>query len=123
VRGNQKDIIEYTTAYGTKDMGGRALGKKISMPLLKSFMLQSYESFTEQAQLNYGCSLLITNYFLHMDGEGDAKRMKTYLKALTDGKDAEKSLDLLLDGRSFEELEKAITKGWGSKGVDFTFAK
>ncbi len=123
VRGNQKPIIEYTTAYGTKDMGGRALGKKISMPSLKSFMLQSYESFTEQAQLNYGCGLLITDYFLHMDGEGDAKRMKTYLKALTDGKDAEKSLDLLLDGRSFAELEKSITKAWSSKGVDFTFAK
>ncbi|MEO5714998.1 MAG: hypothetical protein ABIT37_16085 [Luteolibacter sp.] len=123
VRGNQKPIIEYTTAYGTKDMGGRALGKKISMPPLKTFMLQSYESFTEQAQLNYGCGLLITDYFLHMDGDGDAKRMKTYLKALTDGKDAEKSLDLLLDGRTYEELEKAITKAWSSKGVDFTFAK
>lgn len=123
VRGNQKDIIEYTTAYGTKDMGGRALGKEIHMPALKSFMLQSYESFTKQAQLNYGCGLLITNYFLHMDGEGDAKRMKIYLKALTDGEDAEKSLDLLLDGRTYEELEKAITKAWGSKGVDFTFAK
>jgi len=123
VRGNQKPIIEYTTAYGTKDKGGRALGKKISMPSLKSFMLQSYESFTEQAQLNYGCGLLITDYFLHMDGDGDAKRMKTYLKALTDGKDAEKSLDLLLDGRTFEELEKAITKAWSGKGIAFTFAK
>lgn len=123
VRGNQKAIIEYTTAFGTKDMGGRALGEKISMPSLKSFMLQSYESFTEQAQLNYGCGLLITNYFLHMDGEGDAKRIKNYLRELTDGKDAEKSLDLLLDGRTYEELEKSITKAWSSKGVDFTFAK
>ena len=122
VRGNLKAIVEYTTAYGSKDKGGRALGKKITMPPLKTFMLQDYASFTAQAQLNYGCGLLITTYFLHLDGQGDAKRMKSYLKALMAGDDAEKSLDLLLDGRTFEGLEKDIIKAWGSKGVDFTFA-
>ncbi|MEO8615364.1 MAG: SHD1 domain-containing protein [Luteolibacter sp.] len=123
VRGNLKAIIEYTTAYGAKDTGGRALGTKISMAPLKTFMLQDYASFTAQAQLNYGCGLLITTYFLHLDGQGDAKRMKNYLKALMAGNDAEKSLDLLLDGRTFEELEKDVIKAWGNKGVAFTFGK
>ncbi len=123
VRGNLKPIVEYTTAYGAKDKGGRALGTKISMPPLKTFMLQDYPSFTAQAQLNYGCGLLITTYFLHLDGQGDAKRIKSYLKALTAGEDAEKSLDLLLDGRTFEDLEKDIIKAWGTKGVTFTFGK
>ena len=123
VRGNLKAIVEYATANGAKDKGGRALGTKISMPSLKTFMLQDYSSFTAQAQLNYGCGLLITTYFLHLDGQGDAKRMKNYLKALTAGNDAEKSLDLLLDGRTFEDLEKDIVKAWGNKGVDFTFGK
>ncbi len=123
VKGNQKDIFDYATGYGSKDMGGRALGKEIQLPALKSFMLQSYDSFLEQPQLSYGCGLLITTYFLHMDGDGDGKRIKAFLKALQEGKDGEESLDLLLDGRTFEKLQEDLTKAWSRKGVDFKFGK
>ena len=123
VRGNQKDIVDYVTGYGTKESGGRALGKKIAMPALKTFMLQDYASFQQQPQLSYGAGLLLTNYFLHMDGDGDGKRIKAFLKALHDGKDGEQSLDLLLDGRSFAQLEEDFVKAWSRKGIDFTFAK
>ena len=122
VRGNLDDIVEYATGYGTKNMGGRALGKKISLTGLKKFMLQDYRDFMENGQLNYGCGLLITTYFLTLDGEGDGKRIKSYLKALLDGNDAEKSLDLLLDGRSFKQLEDDITKAWSRKGIDWFFS-
>jgi hypothetical protein len=121
VRGNVKTIIDYATGYGSKDRGGRALGTEISLPALKEFMLQEYSDFLEQPQLNYGSALLITTYFLHMDGDGDAKRIKAYLKALHDNKDAEEALSILLDGRTFEQLTKDIVKAWGRKGVDFTF--
>jgi SLA1 homology domain 1, SHD1 len=121
VRGNQRPILEYATGYGAKNMGGRALGKKIHMPPLKGFMLQSYSHFQETAQLSYGCSLLLTTYFLNMDGEGDAKRAKAFLKALREGKVGEQALEVLLDGRTFEQLQKEITKAWGSKGIDFLF--
>lgn len=123
VRGNQNDIFEYVTGHGTKGKGGRELGTKIQLPALKTFMLQDYPSFVSQAQLNYGCGLLITTYFLHLDGEGDGKRIKSFLKALHEGKDAEKSLELLLDGRTFEKLQEDIVKAWGRKGVDFTFGR
>lgn len=123
VRGNQKDIFDYATGYGSKDMGGRALGTKISLPPLKAFMLQSYGSFLEQPQLSYGCGLLITTYFLHMDGDGDGKRIKAFLKALHEGQDGEKALEVLLDGRTFKQLEEDLTKAWSRKGVDFTFSK
>jgi hypothetical protein len=121
VRGNQKDLIEYVTGYGSKDKGGRALGTKIQMPALKTFMLQDYASFQEQPQLGYGCGLLLTNYFLHMDGDGDGKRIKSFLKALREGKEGEDALKVLLDGRSFEKLQEDFTKAWSRKGVDFTF--
>jgi hypothetical protein len=122
VRGNQKPIIDYATAYGSRDMGGRALGTKIHMPALKSFMLQDYAHFQETAQLSYGCSLLLTTYFLNIDGDGDGKRIKAFLKALHDGKQGEDALNFLLDGRTFEKLQEDITKGWSRKGIDFTFA-
>ncbi len=121
VRGNQKAIIDSVTGSGSDGRGGRNLGTKIHLSALKTFMLQDYRDFTEQSTLNYGCGLLITNYFFHMDGDGDAKRIKAYLKALQEDKDAVKSLEYLLDGRSFEKLEEDITKAWGRKGIDFTF--
>lgn len=123
VRGNIKDAIDYATGYGSKDMGGRALGKNINLPPLKDFMLQDYSSFLKNPQINYGCGLLITTYFLYLDGDGDAKRLKAFLKKLHEDKSSEAPLDLLLDGRSFEQLQADIVKGWGRRGVDFTFRK
>ncbi len=48
VRNNHSDIIAYATGYGTKNSGGRALGKDIQLPDLKTFMLQDYGNFLEQ---------------------------------------------------------------------------
>ncbi len=121
VRGNQRPIMEYVTGYGAKNMGGRALGTKINLPDMKTFMLQDYASFQEQPQLGYGCGLLMTTYFLHMDGEGDGKRMKAFLKALHAGTEGEDALKVLLDGRTFEKLQEEFAKAWSRKGVDFTF--
>lgn len=123
VRGNIKDIFDYATGYGSKGMGGRSLGTKISLPSLKSFMLQSYSEFLDDAQINYGCGLLITTYFFHIDGDGDAKRIKAFLKAMHEGKEGEEALAFLLDGRTWEQMEEDIVKGWGRRGIDFKFAK
>ena len=108
---------------GDEQRGGRVLGTEIEMSSLKSFMLQDYASFQEQPQIGYGCGLLLTTYFLHMDGNGDGKRIKAFLKALRDGKEGEGALKVLLDGRTFEKLQEDITKAWSRKGVDFTFGK
>ena len=121
VRGNHKDIIDYTTAYGSKNSGGRALGENIHIPDLKQFMLQDYGEFLQYPQINYGCSLLITHYFLQMDGDGDAKRIKSFLKALRDGKTSDDALAVLLDGRSYEQLGEEISKAWGRRGIKLTF--
>ncbi len=121
VRSNQNDIIDYVTGYGTKDRGGRALGKEIKMASLEAFMTQPYSQFTSNGQYNYGCGLLISNYFFHMDGEGDAKRVKAFLKALHGGANPVDSFPLLLDGRTFSQLQEDIAKSWSRKGVKFIF--
>ncbi len=122
VRNNLRDIVAYATGYGEDDRGGRALGTKIKLPALRTFMLQSYEKFLDEPQINYGCGLLITTYFFHMDGAGDGARIKKFLQALRDKKEGDEALAVLLDGRTFEQLEQDISKAWGRKGVDFTFA-
>jgi hypothetical protein len=121
VRNNMRDIIQYVTAYGEDGKGGRALGTEIKLPKLRSFMMQSYEGFLSKPQVSYGCGLLITTYFFHMDGNGDGARAKAFLKALRSGKEGDEALAVLLDGRTFDQLEKDIIKGWKSKGVTFTF--
>jgi hypothetical protein len=123
VRGSQRSLMEYVTAYGARSMGGRALGKKISLPPLKTFMFQDYKTFTSTPQTNYGCGLLLTIYFLQMDGAGDAARLKNSLKALTNHKSPAEATACLLDGRTYEQLEKEITKAWRQSGVELTFDK
>ncbi len=123
VRSNFKPIVEYVTAYGKEGNGGRVLGEEIDLGSLKEFMLQPYASFTSDPQINYGCGLLITNYFFHMDREEDGARIKKFLGALNDGKEGEEALEVLLDGQTFKEMEEEIAKAYSRKGVDFTFSE
>ncbi len=122
VRSNFRPIVEYVTAYGKKDMGGRAIGTDIHLGSLEQFMLMPYSAFTSNPQVNYGSALLITNYFFHMDRDGDAARIKKFLAALNDGKQGQEALDVLLDGQSYQELEQEIAKAYSRKGIDFTFS-
>ena len=119
VKSNFDDIVAYATGYGKDDTRGRALGDKIQAPALKDFMLMSYGNFTgPRANFNYGFGLILTTYFLHLDGDGDAARTKKFLQALRDGKSGQDAIDILLDGRSYEEMQEAISKGWKRKRVD-----
>lgn len=113
---------EYATGFGREGNGGRHMGEKISAPDLKTYMLQDYSRFTgESANFNYGLALLITTYFFHMDGDGDRVAITSFLKALREGKKGEEALEVLRQGRTFDELAKDISKGWRSKGVRITF--
>ena len=121
VKTNFKPIVDHVTAYGKDGNGGRAIGEEINLGPLKKFMLMPYSEFLANPQVNYGCGLLITNYFFHMDREGDAARIKKFLQALNAGKQGEAALEVLLDGQTWLELEQDIAKAYSRKGVDFTF--
>ncbi|HEX5790929.1 MAG TPA: hypothetical protein VFY13_07230 [Luteolibacter sp.] len=121
VRGNQSAVEAYVTAYGEKGDGGRALGKKIRVPDLRGFMLQSYESFVANGNTNYGIGLLLVYYFCHWDGDQKGGNLKAFLQALKQGKRGEEALQVLLAGRSFDELEVQIAKAWSGRGVTLEF--
>jgi len=121
VNGNRRDIVDYVTDVSKRDNRGRRLGTEITAPDLKEFMLMSYSEFTSNGNFNYGFSALITYYFLHMDGEGERKNLNNFLKALNSGKVGEEAVNELLAGRTFDELEKAITKAWRSRRVKIMF--
>lgn len=122
VKSNFDDIVAYATAFGKDDQRGRGLGTEIKAPPLKDYMLMSYENFTGgDANFNYGFGLLLTTYFLHLDGKGDAARMKEFLKALRAGKKGQDAIDVLLDGRSYDQLQDDVAKGWKSKRITIQF--
>jgi hypothetical protein len=109
------------TAYGEDGNGGRALGEDINAPDLQQFFTQDYDSFLANAQLSYGLSALIVYYYCHMDGEKDAANLKAFLKALKEEKTPPQLFEPLLAGRTWDEMEAAITQGWRSRGVRITF--
>lgn len=126
VRSNLDDIVEYASAYGKDGTGGRAMGKEFTAPHLADFMTMSYRDFTRNnANFNYGLGLLITTYFFHFDGEGDAALIKKALQKVRESPrnaNPQIYLDILLNGRTFEELQDEIYKAWRGKGIKINFA-
>lgn len=121
VNANLKDIRASVTEGSKKDGKGRYLGDEFTAPDLKNFMMMDYKEFVINANLNYGLGALLTYYFLHMDGEGERKRINAFLVSLNEGKKGEEAIKMLLDGRSYDELEADIAKAWRSRGVKINF--
>jgi hypothetical protein len=112
------------TSYGTDKEGGYALGSKITVPPLKSFFLMPYGDFAgKNASLNYGFSLLLVNFFFHMDGGGKSRRISDFLLGLHAGKQGEEALKPLLAGGSYQKLEKEISDAWARMGVEIQFGR
>jgi hypothetical protein len=118
---NKSYIVQAVTAYGKDGNGGRALGTDLKMPRLERFMTLTYREFLSNSRLNYGIGCLLTYYWYHQDGSGDAARIKEYLKALQAGVAEAKAREKLLDGRTWEQLETEFTKGMRKAGVKIEY--
>lgn len=114
---NRLAILAYMTDYGRDGSGGRALGKDIKMTDLKSFMSMPQSSFLKSPNTNYGLGCLLTYYFYHLDGKGDAARMKAYLKELQSGTKEPQAREKLLDGRTYTEVGEDFAKGMRKYGI------
>lgn len=114
-------LKEYVTAYGEGNSGGRALGEEINAPNLEDFFTQSYGRFTENANFNYGLAALVVYYYFHMDESKDATNIKAFLKGLKEGKAAPEMFEPLLAGRTWDQMEEDITRGWRARGIKINF--
>ncbi len=116
--------LAYVTAYGEDRISGRALGKKLQAPRLRHFLQMEYSDFAGAgANFNYGFSLLLVHYFLHMEGGGRSMRITAYLKGLRAGKSGEEALAPLLGGGSYEKLEAEVADAWKRKGIEIVFTR
>ncbi|MDB6118161.1 MAG: hypothetical protein JWO08_1942 [Verrucomicrobiaceae bacterium] len=70
------------------------------------------------ASQNYASATLLTYYFYHLDGKGDAAGMLKYLRAIERGApEAEASATHLLRGRSMAQLESDVTDAFERRGI------
>ena len=114
--------MAYVTAYGEDRKMGRVLGKKLRVPKLRRFMQLDYPVFSgPAANLHYGAGLLLTHYFLHMEGGGRSARITEYLKGVRAGRTGDAAIAPLLGGGTFEKLEADFAEAWKRKGVEIVF--
>lgn len=119
VEGNLFAIKRSVTSRDSKRGRGSNLGRDITAPDLRSYMLQSYGDFTRNGNFNYALGLLLTYYFFHLDD--DRTSITKFLKALKAGKTGDAALTELRNGRSWDELEMEVSKAWKAKGINLTF--
>ena len=85
-------------------------------------MQMGYAEFAgDKGNLHYGAGLLLTYYFLHMEGGGKSSRITAYLKGVREGKTGQAALAPLLGGASFEKLEADFAAAWRRKGLEIAF--
>lgn len=116
-----RKLVARVTAFGDDGRGGRNLGEEIAAPDLQAFFVQDYGAFVDNGNLNYGLAALVVYYYFHMDGDKDAANIKAFLKALKAEQTPPQLFEPLLAGRSWDEMEAAITQGWRSRGVKINF--
>ncbi|MCF6311860.1 MAG: hypothetical protein L3J39_05355 [Verrucomicrobiales bacterium] len=105
----------------------RSSQRDFTMINLKDLMTMSHQQWasdlaSRRGSINYASANLLLYYFLRIDGEGKGEKLVDYLKARIAGIDGdEASTEILLAGRSYEELAQDVVKGWKSEGLRITF--
>lgn len=124
VYGSKRHIFDSVASKKASNVGkSRQLGPRVIMPKLQRFMNLPYAQFArgDRANQNYGMALLLTYYFYHEDAAKNAFNMKNYVKALQRGKNELEAQKALLNGRSYETVEKAFGKFCANNGLTVDF--
>lgn len=118
---NEEPLLEYATGH-PKRYNGRGIGKKISIPSLEGFMKMAMGDFMrKRVNFNYALATLTVYYWIHLDGDGDAARLKKYVQLLQQRKGRTLAFSALQDGRSWEEIEAEFASKMAKLGLEFTF--
>lgn len=81
---------------------------------------EHFAGSADEIRRNYGSALLLTYYFLHLDGDRDAIRIRRYLQALGAGMPEEDARSHLLDGRTPAELERQVIQSIKRQRISVT---
>lgn len=120
---NEKVVLDYVSSWNAA-CEGRRLGTEIACPTsLKEFCDTGIVEFMNpaRANFNYGMALLCVYYWIHLDGKGDASRLKNYVRALQERKGRQAAEAALTDGRTWENIEKEFSAKYAKLGLEITF--
>jgi hypothetical protein len=84
-------------------------------------MAMDQPEFYKKMNFNYGCGLLLVYYFAELDGERDGKLLRDCFKAMHDGARGEDARKVLLNGRTYEQLETEFALAMRKAGAKITF--
>lgn len=105
-------------------------GSPFTMVDLETLMALTPQQWAAELQSarganNYLSALILTYFFYHFDGEGEAEGMKAYLQAaeqMQRGDDVQKLVGThLLRGRSYDELQEELIRAFRKKGIKIEF--
>ncbi|NOX98205.1 MAG: hypothetical protein GXP30_00445 [Verrucomicrobia bacterium] len=108
---------------------GPGAGRSFDMTPLPELMNMSAQTWNAAvadgtSQQNYRSAMVLTYYFLRLDGNEQGGRFHAFinarLKGSGGGKDQQK---YLLDGRSYEQLQKDVARAWRDKGLKISYRK
>ncbi|WP_309382496.1 SHD1 domain-containing protein [Cerasicoccus frondis] len=66
----------------------------------------------------YLSAFLLINYYLHLDGEGEGRRLYAYVRAIETGVSDAEARKILLAGRSYEQLTEDVKKAYKREDID-----
>lgn len=109
---------------GLKDGSGRRLGPRFNLMSLERYMNLPYSQFTgSEGNKNYAVGLLLTQYFYHKHGRGDAAGIKNYIKAIQQGSSEREAQKHLLAGKTYAQLQEDFRRFCGQGGISIKFEK
>ncbi len=115
-----KSIVAMVSADGWNQREGYNLGQRVNLIRLQDFLVPDYATFQTREHA-YPYALILFTYFARLDGQRDGAGLAKYVSALQDGVLESDARKHLLNGRSYEELEKDIAKAWNLHGLRLSF--
>lgn len=72
--------------------------------------------------VNYPSANLLFYFFLRLEGDGKGTHLVHYMKAISEGMAEEEArAEILMQGKSFAELQDEVATAWRSEGLRLTF--
>ncbi|MFK5923328.1 MAG: hypothetical protein QM496_14215 [Verrucomicrobiota bacterium] len=108
---------------------GPGAGRSFEMVPVLQLMSMSPQSWSaavadREGQQNYRSASILLYYFLRLDGQKKGERLKAYINARLKGEaDGNAQQKYLLDGRSYEQLQKDVARAWREEGLKITYSK
>ncbi len=123
-------VAQMVSERSTKDgILGMGFGTNIALPKLDefinvdtpSFLAGEDAEFANRSRLCYALSCMIVTHFLHTDRGGDMTRFRKFLRTLATGATKKDATEVLLDGDSWETIEKEMAEGFKKEGLKLRF--